>query len=253
MGTGPRQRVEERPGGTAHVFGIRADRAGPVEHEHHVDPAALWEGGVRGGRRDLEGVRHHLLGAPRTLAAVSAPGRETGAVVAGLPRRGDVEPDGLLAGGVAGVRALLCVAAEPPLGPAPLETPAVASHPGRQHAPRRTGGTIRLAIDGGIADRQLGRGRTRPRRKRADDADYGESPAAPASDGRHRGASLPQRSGPVTCGVTACTNTWYAPLCVRADAGTRTPDPLLTMEVLYQLSYVGMCCDGGSRIRTCVG
>jgi hypothetical protein len=24
-----------------------------------------------------------------------------------------------------------------------------------------------------------------------------------------------------------------------ADAGTRTPDPLLTMEVLYQLSYVG--------------
>ena len=26
---------------------------------------------------------------------------------------------------------------------------------------------------------------------------------------------------------------------VRADAGTRTPDPLLTMEVLYQLSYVG--------------
>jgi hypothetical protein len=26
---------------------------------------------------------------------------------------------------------------------------------------------------------------------------------------------------------------------LRADAGTRTPDPLLTMEVLYQLSYVG--------------
>jgi hypothetical protein len=25
----------------------------------------------------------------------------------------------------------------------------------------------------------------------------------------------------------------------QADAGTRTPDPLLTMEVLYQLSYVG--------------
>jgi hypothetical protein len=24
-----------------------------------------------------------------------------------------------------------------------------------------------------------------------------------------------------------------------ADEGTRTPDPLLTMEVLYQLSYVG--------------
>jgi hypothetical protein len=25
----------------------------------------------------------------------------------------------------------------------------------------------------------------------------------------------------------------------KADEGTRTPDPLLTMEVLYQLSYVG--------------
>jgi hypothetical protein len=25
----------------------------------------------------------------------------------------------------------------------------------------------------------------------------------------------------------------------KADAGTRTPDPLLTMEVLYRLSYVG--------------
>ena len=27
---------------------------------------------------------------------------------------------------------------------------------------------------------------------------------------------------------------------IRADAGTRTPDPLLTMEVLYRLSYVGV-------------
>jgi hypothetical protein len=26
----------------------------------------------------------------------------------------------------------------------------------------------------------------------------------------------------------------------RADEGTRTLDPLLTMEVLYQLSYVGV-------------
>ena len=26
---------------------------------------------------------------------------------------------------------------------------------------------------------------------------------------------------------------------LRADAGISTPDPLLTMEVLYQLSYVG--------------
>jgi hypothetical protein len=29
----------------------------------------------------------------------------------------------------------------------------------------------------------------------------------------------------------------------QADAGTRTPDPLLTMEVLYQLSYVGASQD----------
>jgi hypothetical protein len=26
---------------------------------------------------------------------------------------------------------------------------------------------------------------------------------------------------------------------LRADAGTRTPDPFITSEVLYQLSYVG--------------
>ena len=26
---------------------------------------------------------------------------------------------------------------------------------------------------------------------------------------------------------------------IRADAGTRTPDPFITSEVLYQLSYVG--------------
>jgi hypothetical protein len=44
----------------------------------------------------------------------------------------------------------------------------------------------------------------------------------------------------------------------RADEGTRTPDPLLTMEVLYRLSYVGVGASlvgwsGGSRIRTCVG
>ena len=47
-------------------------------------------------------------------------------------------------------------------------------------------------------------------------------------------------------------------LGLEADAGTRTPDPLLTMEVLYRLSYVGVGISllgrsGGSRIRTCVG
>jgi hypothetical protein len=30
---------------------------------------------------------------------------------------------------------------------------------------------------------------------------------------------------------------------LRADAGTRTPDPIITSDVLYQLSYVG----GGLR------
>jgi hypothetical protein len=29
-------------------------------------------------------------------------------------------------------------------------------------------------------------------------------------------------------------------LAGRADAGTRTPDPFITSEVLYQLSYVGV-------------
>jgi hypothetical protein len=33
------------------------------------------------------------------------------------------------------------------------------------------------------------------------------------------------------------------PRCWRADAGTRTPDPFITSEVLYQLSYVGACLD----------
>ncbi len=36
------------------------------------------------------------------------------------------------------------------------------------------------------------------------------------------------------------------PLCrqiPKADAGTRTPDPFITSEVLYQLSYVGVCSD----------
>jgi hypothetical protein len=32
---------------------------------------------------------------------------------------------------------------------------------------------------------------------------------------------------------------WEAGNSRRADAGTRTPDPFITSEVLYQLSYVG--------------
>jgi hypothetical protein len=37
-------------------------------------------------------------------------------------------------------------------------------------------------------------------------------------------------------------------LGVEADAGTRTPDPLLTMEVLYRLSYVGDMAGLGGRM-----
>ncbi len=34
---------------------------------------------------------------------------------------------------------------------------------------------------------------------------------------------------------------------MRADGETRTPDPFITSEVLYQLSYVGVA--GGSGLR----
>jgi hypothetical protein len=35
----------------------------------------------------------------------------------------------------------------------------------------------------------------------------------------------------------------------RADEGIRTPDPFLTMEVLYRLSYVGAPLDASARSR----
>src|SRR5205085_7694282 len=35
-----------------------------------------------------------------------------------------------------------------------------------------------------------------------------------------------------------------------ADAGTRTPDPFITSEVLYQLSYVGVAAVGGACATT---
>ena len=38
-------------------------------------------------------------------------------------------------------------------------------------------------------------------------------------------------------------------LPVRADAGTRTPDPFITSEVLYQLSYVGAAMDASDVSR----
>ena len=33
----------------------------------------------------------------------------------------------------------------------------------------------------------------------------------------------------------------------QADGGTRTPDPIITSDVLYQLSYVGEVGDGSDR------
>jgi hypothetical protein len=42
-------------------------------------------------------------------------------------------------------------------------------------------------------------------------------------------------------------------LFVRADAGTRTPDPFITSEVLYQLSYVGKRALKLSRSQAPVG
>jgi hypothetical protein len=36
-------------------------------------------------------------------------------------------------------------------------------------------------------------------------------------------------------------------ICREADGGTRTPDPIITSDVLYQLSYVGAGVDGSDR------
>ncbi len=42
---------------------------------------------------------------------------------------------------------------------------------------------------------------------------------------------------------TWATSVVPAPFIRRADGETRTPDPFITSEVLYQLSYVGICRD----------
>ena len=39
--------------------------------------------------------------------------------------------------------------------------------------------------------------------------------------------------------ATSIQNAWKAQACDEADARTRTGDPFITSEVLYQLSYVG--------------
>ena len=46
---------------------------------------------------------------------------------------------------------------------------------------------------------------------------------------------------PVMDYVPAKTKAQLCGAFVRADGGTRTPDPIITSDVLYQLSYVGEC------------
>ena len=40
------------------------------------------------------------------------------------------------------------------------------------------------------------------------------------------------------------------PGILKADAGTRTPDPFITSEVLYQLSYVGAGRDASAPLSS---
>ena len=69
----------------------------------------------------------------------------------------------------------------------------------------------------------------------------GEARAGAARAAAHRALQGSGRAGrPFTLSATACAVRGTAGGGgARADEGTRTPDPLLTMEVLYQLSYLG--------------
>ncbi len=52
--------------------------------------------------------------------------------------------------------------------------------------------------------------------------------------------------GPICCRKARGQTRRYPCIQARfpqADAGTRTPDPFITSEVLYQLSYVGAAMD----------
>jgi hypothetical protein len=54
---------------------------------------------------------------------------------------------------------------------------------------------------------------------------------------RSSGHASGHASGSLTSGLTEVR---HLQRCCQADAGTRTPDPFITSEVLYQLSYVGV-------------
>ena len=68
----------------------------------------------------------------------------------------------------------------------------------------------------------------------------GTDPSTPSE--RPLGKSLGKSSPSAECAATLKVLGLRA-LC-EADAGTRTPDPFITSEVLYQLSYVGVTPHG---------
>ena len=70
----------------------------------------------------------------------------------------------------------------------------------------------------------------------------GRAPSSPCVNDRS------SRGNPTSPCVTDVSRTKFLRRCVarnrvdpRADGETRTPDPFITSEVLYQLSYVGIC------------
>jgi hypothetical protein len=69
------------------------------------------------------------------------------------------------------------------------------------------------------------------------------SPPSGRPLGKFLGKSLPSAERAATLKVLG-----LRALC-EADAGTRTPDPFITSEVLYQLSYVGAGTDASEGAR----
>jgi hypothetical protein len=78
-------------------------------------------------------------------------------------------------------------------------------------------------------------------------ADRVSSPAQPldwdGQTGRHSDASTRTQRR------SRRRNALFMGLSTKADGGTRTPDPIITSDVLYQLSYVGAVgVDGSDRL-----
>ena len=88
--------------------------------------------------------------------------------------------------------------------------------------------------------------RSQPARRstqpRADRVSSGVQPLdRDGQTGRHIDASTDASADRV------CRNAPVHGAFLRADGGTRTPDPIITSDVLYQLSYVGAGEDGSDR------